>query len=182
MFCVLCLRLRGRGGRAACVRAALVLCELGADRSAVDVWGKTAADYSSMLFFIRGAKSFFDWRSAQLAEYAARPVGERTQEAALALRAASDARFAETVALEAVDDRTLRVTLEQPVPYFLDLCSFPPLFVPHAPSVEAHVRVDPTSGRVDQDHSWTKPPALISSGAYRLTSWRFKRDMRLERR
>ncbi len=139
----------------------------------------TAADYASALFHVRGAEAFFAWRTQQLADYAARPAPERTARAALALREASEREFAETVGVTAPDPNTLVVELRAPTPFFLDLCAFPALFPVHPPTVEADVTVDPATGRIEQRHEWTKPPRLVSSGAYRLDTWRFKRDMLL---
>lgn len=140
-----------------------------------------AADYSSMFFAISGGEEFFRWRGEQLAGYAARPASERTIGAAAALRDEAFAQFEETVGLETPDARTLIVRLERPIPYFLDLCAFPVFFPVHPPSVEADVRLNPDTGAMEQQHSWTKPPRVVTSGAYRLTSWRFKRDLRLEK-
>ncbi len=140
----------------------------------------TAADYTTLFFKIKGAEAFFNWRSAQLAEYARRPARERTPDAALALREEANRMFDEMVGFETPDARTIVVTLERPTPYFLDLCAFPVFFPCHPETVERYVSVDPASGRLDQRYDWTKPPLLISNGALAVKSWRFKRDMRLE--
>lgn len=140
----------------------------------------TAADYTTLFFKIRGAEAFFDWRAKQLADHAKRPVAERTPEAALRLREAANRAFDEMVGFETPDDRTIVVTLERPTPYFLDLCAFPVFFPCHPETVERFVTVDALSGRLDQRYDWTKPPLLVSNGAYVVKSWRFKRDMRLE--
>lgn len=141
----------------------------------------TAGDYAALLFAVRGGREWFDARAELLREYGARPAPERTLERAIALRARTDAMFAERVGVEAVDARTFRVTLDRPVAYFLEVCAYVPTFVVHAPSVEAFVRVNAQTGRIEQQAGWTKPPALISSGAYRLSRWRFRQDMLLER-
>lgn len=140
-----------------------------------------AADYSSMFFAIRGGEEFFRWRAEQLAQYASRPASERTLASAIELRDEAFRRFGQTVGIETPDDRTLIVHLERPIPYFLDLCAFPVFFPIHPPSVERFVRVNADSGALEQRHDWTKPPRTVTSGAYRITSWRFKRDLRLEK-
>ncbi len=140
----------------------------------------TAADYTTLFFMIEGAEDFFNWRSSQLAEYAKRPARERTLQAAIELRDEANAKFDEMVGFRTPDAHTIVVTLETPTPFFLDLCAFPVFFPCHPATVEKYVSVDPSSGRLDQRYDWTKPPLLVSSGAFVVKSWRFKRDMRLE--
>lgn len=141
----------------------------------------TAADYSNLFFAIRGAEAFFEWRSAQLEDYAARPAHERSVAAARAMRAEADRRFGEMVGIEALDELTLRVTLERPTAYFPDLCCFGP-FAPVYPAlIEAHVGYDGASGRMQTDYSWTKPPKIVTNGPYVPAVWKFKRVMLLER-
>jgi oligopeptide transport system substrate-binding protein len=57
----------------------------------------------------------------------------------------------------------------------------PIAFPIHEPSVTAHQRLDPRTGRLEQRQDWCKAGALISNGPYQLVRWRFKRDMLLER-
>ena len=124
----------------------------------------TAADYAKALFHVRGAEAFFQHRADQLASFAARPAPERTRAAAEAMLADSLRVFEDLVGLSAPDPRTLIVELEEPTPYFLDLCAFPALYPVHPPTVERWASVDAATGRVDQQHDWTKPPRLVSSG------------------
>jgi oligopeptide transport system substrate-binding protein len=140
----------------------------------------TAADYSSLFMKIKGAQAFFDHRTASLKAYQSRPAAERTPEAARALRAESDAFFAANVGLKADGDHTLTVTLEQPTTYFLDLVAFASFAPVHPPTVEKYVALDPLTGEIRQDHGWTKPPNNVSNGPLVSTSWRFKRETRLE--
>lgn len=140
-----------------------------------------AADYSNLFFVIRGAQAFFDWRNDQLEAYAERPAGERNAAAARELREAADRRFDETVGIEAVDDLTLRVTLERPTAYFADLCCFGPFAPVYPPLLEDHLRIDASTGRIQMDYSWTKPPRIVTNGPYVPSVWRFKREMLLER-
>jgi len=140
----------------------------------------TAADYSSLFTRIRGVQPFFDHRTEALRAYQARPAAERTPEAALALREQCDAWFDAHVGLRADDDHTLVVTLERPVAYFLDLVAFAPFAPVHPATVEKYVTIDPLTGELRQDHGWTKPPNNVSNGPMVMTSWRFKRDARLE--
>ncbi|MBL9031828.1 MAG: peptide ABC transporter substrate-binding protein [Phycisphaerae bacterium] len=136
----------------------------------------TAADFSGMLFHLRGARDFYAWRARALAEFAASPPADRAAER---LWAETLARFDATVGARAQGDHTLVVTLARPVPYFLDLCAFPALFPVCAPIVRAHEHIDPDTARLRTDPAWTKPPTLPCNGPFEVTAWRFKRDMRL---
>lgn len=140
-----------------------------------------ATDYTaSILFRIKGAQALSDFRTAQLAEYAKLPAQQHTSDAARQLRDDLIKRYHETVGVEALDDHTLRVTLERPVTFFLDLLAFSTMSPVHPPTVEKYVRVNPSSGGIEQDQGWTKPPVIVTNGPYRVVSWRFKRGLRLE--
>jgi len=138
----------------------------------------SAADYSQSLTVIRGATEWAARRTAALEAYRTRP-GSIAEATRLYQDALDD--FSRSVGLFTPDQRTLIIELERPVPYFLDLVSFVPFFPVHAKSVSAYESVDPGTGRVRWASDWTRPPNLVSNGPYRLTLWRFKRDMRLER-
>lgn len=60
---------------------------------------------------------------------------------------------------EAVDDHTLKVTLNGPTPYFLGLLRHPISYPVHKATVE---KFGP---------DWTKPGNIVSNGAYMLTEW-----------
>lgn len=160
----------------------------------------TAADYSSLFFMIKGSRDFWDWRNAQLEEAAAAGTVDGP-----ALWEAAESRFTELVGITAIDDHTLRITLNQPVPWLLDLLAFTPASPVHRPTVEGwpaavdtttqgwheatmppwsartNVTFDPESGRLLQDHRWARAGLLVGNGPYVLDSWRYKRDMRLRR-
>ncbi|MSR45217.1 MAG: peptide ABC transporter substrate-binding protein [Phycisphaerales bacterium] len=148
-----------------------------------DAWRRlllpdTAADYTELLFSVRGAREFFAWRTKALAEYSA---GDHHDEVS-AQRLWKDtlAKFSEMVGISTPDATTLVVELENPVPYWLDLCAFPTLAPIHQPSLSAATRVDPTTGFVRSNPGWTKPGVLVSNGPMKLVAWRYKRGMRLE--
>ncbi len=145
------------------------------------IFPDTAVDYTALFLAIRGAQSFFDWRTAQLAAYAARPQREKSSSAARALREEANTHFAASVGIEAPDDHTFRVTLERPLPYFLDLCAFGPFHPVHADTLERWTTTDPDTGALRQNQGWTKPPFLVTNGPYIVSRWRFKRDLRMER-
>ncbi|MDX2132283.1 MAG: peptide ABC transporter substrate-binding protein [Planctomycetota bacterium] len=136
-------------------------------------------DYAALLSCVRGVREFVEWRSRQLAAYAAASTRDSARAAALweeTVRA-----FDERVGVHAPDDRTLVVELERPTPYFLDLTSFGPLAPVHRATLERHESIDPRTALRRTDPSWTRPGTLVSNGPFRLTEWRFKRHMRFER-
>lgn len=135
----------------------------------------TASDYIKYFQLIRGAREFGDWRQAALKVF--RPGVHD----AAALWQETLRRFDESVALRADDDHTLRVELVRPTPYWLDLCAFVLFYPMYPPLVDQYESVDPASGRLRTDAGWTKPPAIVSNGPFRLVEWRFKRDLRLEK-
>ncbi len=66
----------------------------------------------------------------------------------------------DTLAVTAVDDKTLEITITGPCPYFVELLAFPPLFP---------VRKDIIEANGDQ---WTFDPATyIGNGPYKMTEW-----------
>lgn len=73
------------------------------------------------------------------------------------------------VGVKAIDDRTLRVELENATPYFLDLCAFPTLHPVPVDLIE----------RVGDD--WVKPGNLIGNGAFTLVTWKINDHIRLRK-
>ena len=148
-------------------------------------WGRailpdSAADYSGLFFAIKGAKAFFNARNAMVQEFAAAHAANPSAADAEALWKRTAELFDSTVGLHAPDARTLVVTLDAPLAYFLDLCAFPCFSPVHPPTVEQFVSLDPATGRMIQRHDWTKPGRIVVNGAYVPVIWRYKRDMRLE--
>lgn len=71
--------------------------------------------------------------------------------------------------LRAVDDATLQVTLEEPTPYFLDLCANKTLLpVP----MQAVAR---------WGDAWIKPGHIVGNGAFLLETWRLNDRIRLRK-
>ncbi|MBE2282328.1 MAG: peptide ABC transporter substrate-binding protein [Prosthecobacter sp.] len=89
------------------------------------------ADYASQMYVIKNAQAFHEGKLTDFAQ----------------------------VGVTALDDRTLRVELENPTPYFLDLCAFT-TFVP-------------VPKRIVEQHgtAWIKPGVLIGNGSYVLENW-----------
>ena len=66
---------------------------------------------------------------------------------------------ADAVGVKALDDRTLRVVLEKPAPYFLTLTAFHTYYPVHKKTVE-------------QNDKWAADPkTLIGNGPFRMTAW-----------
>ncbi len=101
----------------------------------------TGSQYNYQLFPVKNAQAFAEGKIADFSE----------------------------VGVKAADDRTLVVELENPTPYFLELCAFPTLHP---------VRTD-LIARVGDD--WVKPEHFIGNGAFTLKSWRINDKIHLEK-
>ncbi len=73
------------------------------------------------------------------------------------------------VGVKAADSHTLVVTLENPTPYFIDLCTMPTLYPVYFPTLKEY------------PDSWMKPGRLVSNGAYVLEDWRLEDCIRLRK-
>ncbi len=142
-----------------------------------------AADYVRQVQLIKGGREFYDWRAKAMAEFAVDPklTGEARRLAAEELWKETERKFDELVCARAPDPFTLEVALIHPTPYFLDLVWLPVFYPVCAKVVRAYERVDTETGRVRWEQEWTKPPRLVSNGPFKLSVWRFKRDMRFDR-
>lgn len=70
------------------------------------------------------------------------------------------------VGFEAPDDYTLKITLHQPIPYFLSLITHWVWYPVHEASIVQH-------GDISQRGSgWTQPGHLVSNGPFALKSWK----------
>jgi len=94
------------------------------------------ADNASFLFVIQGAEAFHK----QLVPFS-------------------------QVGVVAIDDRTLRVTLEHPTPYFLSLLTLPVFYPVNVRSIEQYG--DPAS----RTTPWARPDRLVSNGPFELIAW-----------
>ncbi len=102
---------------------------------------ESAAEYSYQLYYIRNARPYNEGKIKDFSE-----VGVRV-----------------------VDDHTLEVTLDNPTPFFLDLCAFVTLAPVHRASVEKY-------------SDWALNPAHhIGNGAFTLREWRLFDRLRLEK-
>jgi oligopeptide transport system substrate-binding protein len=101
----------------------------------------TAADYASIFYCIKNAEAYNTGTITDFNE----------------------------VGVKAPDDRTLVVTLENPVPYFKDLIAFMAFCPIHVPSFEK------------LGAAYFKPGQLVGNGPYQLKEWRLNDRIRLER-
>lgn len=75
----------------------------------------------------------------------------------------------ETLGVKAIDDKTLEITLSEPVPYLPDT-----LF---------HTSVKPVNQKVIETHGekWTSPENFVGNGPYKLKDWQVNERIVLER-
>lgn len=71
--------------------------------------------------------------------------------------------------VEVIDDRTLRVTLKAPTPYFIGLLAHHQAYPIHWATLQRH------------GERWTRPENIVTNGAYRLAEWVPQSHIRLER-
>ena len=140
-----------------------------------------ASDYAGFVADIEGAQALWDFRAAQLAQYAKLPDADRTEARAQELWSAAMAKAREVVAIKTPDERTIELTLRRRVPYWLSVIAFPVMAPVHQATVERFSGFDLTSGRRTIDPAWTKPGNLVCNGPLMVQDWRYKRRMRLVR-
>lgn len=136
--------------------------------------------YIDFVLTIRGGQAFYDWRADMLGRMES-DEGDKPFADGAAFWAETERKFFELVGVEVPDERKIVVTLERPTPHFLDLCAFMTFAPVYSPVIDQHETPDPQSGRLDRRTGWTKPGRLVSNGAFEVTDWRFKRDMRFEK-
>lgn len=76
--------------------------------------------------------------------------------------------------VRAVDDRTLEVEAEFPTPYVLDMLCAATTY-----PVRRDV-VEPFEKRGEPD-LWTRPESIVTNGPYRISSWKFRYEIRMQR-
>ena len=101
----------------------------------------TASDYAGQLFCIKGAEDFYSGK----------------------------ARDPAALGISAIDDRTVRVELNLPLPFFLDICAVPALAVVPRQTIERW------------GDRWLHAKPLPTSGAFELGAWRLNDRVRLLR-
>ncbi|MEN3939970.1 peptide ABC transporter substrate-binding protein [Prosthecobacter sp. SYSU 5D2] len=101
----------------------------------------TGGDYASLMHVIRGAKAFSEGQDPDFSK----------------------------VGVKAVDEKTLRVELENPTPYFVDLTAFVTLAPVPLGTIEKH------------GTAWIKPANIVTNGAYFLEEWLLDDRIRLRK-
>lgn len=92
-----------------------------------------------------------------------------------------------SVGMEAVDDHTLRLTLENPLTYMLELMAFPIFYPRNERSMEPFKVVQDNGRRYTYRGEYTRPaphkgaPGIVTNGPFELTKWDFKRRLIIER-
>jgi len=112
----------------------------------VDSWERvlnpnTASDYAPQLYPLKNAKAYNDGTLKEFSQ----------------------------VGVRALDARTLECTLENPIPYWVDLCAFLTLSPVHMPTLKKH------------GDAWIKPGNLVGNGPYVLESWLVDDHIRLRK-
>jgi len=86
------------------------------------------------------------------------------------------------VGIKAVDDFTFQVSLNDPVPYLLELAAFPPFYPRNEKSMVPFIEnVNPVTGQYFYNGTYTRPPAVVTNGPFVLTKWDFKRRLILKK-
>ncbi|PID49696.1 MAG: oligopeptide ABC transporter substrate-binding protein OppA [Proteobacteria bacterium] len=65
----------------------------------------------------------------------------------------------ETLGVKALDEHTLEITLESPLPYFINMTAHTTMVPAHRATVEKY------------GDKWTSPENIVSNGAYKLSNW-----------
>jgi oligopeptide transport system substrate-binding protein len=102
---------------------------------------ETAAEYAYVMYHIKNAEAFNEGKIKDFS----------------------------LVGVHALDAQTLRVELEDPTPYFLDLLAYVPYLPVYIPSVKQF------------GDEWIKPAHLVNNGPFLLEEWRLNYRIRLRR-
>ncbi len=79
------------------------------------------------------------------------------------------------VGVTAVDARTLRVELNAPTPYFIQLLDHQSTYPVHRPTIEKHGKA------TDRFTPWTRVENMVSNGPFQLADWRLNRRIEVEK-
>ncbi len=79
------------------------------------------------------------------------------------------------VGVKALDEKTLQITLNAPVPYFLRLLKHHSWFPVHPPTILKFGKID------SRDTKWTRAGNLVGNGPFKLISWKPNRKLVVEK-
>ncbi len=130
-------------------------------------------DYTYLLDYIRGAKAYRE----QFARHIESVMARATDDAAILVEKPDFS----SVGIEGLNEKTIRLTLNHPVAFFLDLVAFPAYFPVNQHAMSRFARIHPDTGLVTYDYTFMQPPNLVSNGPYRLDKWEFKKRLRMVR-
>jgi oligopeptide transport system substrate-binding protein len=86
------------------------------------------------------------------------------------------------VGIEAPDDLTFRITLNDPVPYLLELVAFPPFYPRNERSMKPFLfPQNKDKGQYTYAAEYTRPPNVVTNGPFILRRWDFKRRLILDK-
>ncbi len=81
----------------------------------------------------------------------------------------------EALGVKALDNRTLRITLDHPDPFFLGTLGTYPAYPVHRPTIEAHGRA------TDRFTAWTRVENFVGNGPFTLAQWKMNRRLVVKR-
>ncbi|MEZ5980290.1 MAG: peptide ABC transporter substrate-binding protein [Planctomycetota bacterium] len=116
----------------------------------------TGAEYAYQLWYVKGAKAYTTTVDAS----------------------GAPALSFDTVAITALDDHTLRVELEAPTPFFLQLMAFYPMFPVNRRNIEEAKEMFPGE---TWRQEWLKPERIVTNGPYKVAFRRVNDRIRLVR-
>ncbi|NLX14730.1 MAG: peptide ABC transporter substrate-binding protein [Phycisphaerales bacterium] len=140
----------------------------------------TARDYAFFFEMIEGVREYVAWRLAETERIGGIADAGQKRAARDTHLAEADRRFAQTVGIRAEDEKTLSIRLTRPVAYFLDLCAFATFLPVHRESIHPYKIVGDT-GLIYYDEQWVKPGNTHYNGPFKMTEWKFKQHILLEK-
>jgi oligopeptide transport system substrate-binding protein len=81
----------------------------------------------------------------------------------------------DALGVKALDEHTLRITLDHPDPFFLGTLGTYPAYPVHRPTIEAH------GGATDRFTAWTRVENFVGNGPFTLAEWKMNRRLVVKR-
>ena len=79
------------------------------------------------------------------------------------------------VGVKAIDDKTLKVTLNNPAPYFIELLAHYTTRPVHQPTIEKHGEIDSLGNQ------WTRPGNFVGNGPFTLEEWKLNQVIKVKK-